>query len=134
MSTTLVLDVDTSIADLKIAEVQARTIRAANQQVATVNRASELSLLSLQAIGVTVDATFRVQAIAVRTAINTFIQTRAAIVSANPLLAVETVITGSVMLYLLGQQLQAIESGRSEVSAQMSATYSLLRQAGGVYL
>jgi hypothetical protein len=133
-SSSLVLDVDTSIADLKIAEVQRRTIEVANVQVATINRASELSLLALQATGYAVDATFRVQTIAIRTAINTYIQTRAALAASNPLLGVGTAITGGVMLYLLYQQLQAIETGRSETSAQMSASFSIVRQAGGVYL
>lgn len=130
----IVLSVDTTRADDQLADLQARTIQTANQQVATINRVSELSLLSLQAIGVTIDATFRIQVLAIRTAINTFIQTRAAFATANPLLATTTVITGSVMLYLLYAQLQAIESGRAETSAQMGASYALLRQAGGVYL
>lgn len=130
----IIIDADTTRADEKLVDLQARTIQTANQQVATINRVSELSLLSLQAIGVTVDATFRIQVLAIRTAINTFIQTRAALATANPLLATTTVITGSVMLYLLYAQLQAIESGRAEVSAQMGASYALLRQAGGVYL
>jgi len=130
----IVLDVDTTRADQKLVDLQARTIQTANRQVAIINQVSELSLLSLQAIGVTVDATFRIQTLAIRTAINTFIQTRAAISTANPLLAATTIITGSVMLYLLYAQLQAIESGRMEVSAQMGASYQLLRQAGGVYI
>ena len=130
----IVLDVDTTRADQKLVDLQARTIQTANRQVAIINQVSELSLLSLQAIGVTVDATFRIQTLAIRTAINTFIQTRAAFATQNPLLAATTIITGSVMLYLLYAQLQAIESGRMEVSAQMGASYQLLRQAGGVYL
>ena len=130
----IIIDADTTRADQKIEDVEARTVQAANQQVATINRVSELSLLSLQAIGVTIDATFRIQVLAIRTAINTFIQTRAAIATANPLLAATTVVTGSVMLYLLYAQLQAIEAGKQETSAQMAASYTLLRQAGGVYL
>lgn len=131
---TLVITADTSMADAQIAAVEARTIQAANRSVATVNRSTELGLLALQAQGKAVDATFRIQALAVRTAINTFIQTRAAIRVSNPLMAAETIITGSVMLYLLYEQLQAIESGQQESNAQMAAAYSLLRQAGGVYL
>lgn len=111
-----------------------KSIEVANRSVATINRASEIALLGLQAIGVAVDATFRIQAIAIRTAINTFIQTRAALAVGNPLLAIETLITGGVMLYLLYAQLRAIESGRQEVSTQMSASFTLLRQAGGVYI
>ncbi|KKL94718.1 hypothetical protein LCGC14_1861830, partial [marine sediment metagenome] len=78
----IVLDVDTTRADQKLVDLQARTIQTANRQVAIINQVSELSLLSLQAIGVTVDATFRIQTLAIRTAINTFIQTRAAISTA----------------------------------------------------
>ncbi len=111
-----------------------QSILAANRNVATINRVSEISLISLQAIGVAVDATFRIQAIAVRTAINTFIQTRAALTIGNPLLAAETLITGGIMLVLLHQQLRAIETGRAEVNTQMGAAYTLLRQAGGVYI
>ncbi|KKL28554.1 hypothetical protein LCGC14_2374000, partial [marine sediment metagenome] len=88
----------------------------------------------LQAIGVAVDTTFRIQAIAIRTAINTFIQTRAALIVGNPLLAAETIITGGVMLYLLYAQLRAIQTGQQEVSAQMSASFQLVRMSGGVYL
>ena len=130
----IILDADTTLADNKLVDLQARTIQTAQRQVATINRVSELSLLSLQAIGITVDATFRIQTIAIRTVINTVIQTRAAISISNPLLAAETVITGGVMLYLLYAQLQAIETGRSEVSAQMAASFTLLRMSGGVYL
>lgn len=126
--------IDSSEIENELIDLEARTVQAANRAVATVNRASEMALLGLTVIGVSVDATFRIQAIAIRTAINTFIQTRAALAIGNPLLAAETVITGGVMLFVLRQQLQAIETGRSEVSAQMAASYSLLRQAGGVYL
>jgi len=126
--------IDSTEVDTQLIALENKTIRVANRQVAIINQVSELSLLSLQAIGVTVDATFRIQTLAIRTAINTFIQTRAAFATQNPLLAATTIITGSVMLYLLYAQLQAIESGRMEVSAQMGASYQLLRQAGGVYL
>ena len=126
--------IDSTELDQQLVDVEARTIQTAQRQVATINRVSELSLLSLQAIGITVDATFRIQTIAIRTVINTVIQTRAALSISNPLLAAETVITGGVMLYLLYAQLQAIESGRAEVSAQMAASFTLLRMSGGVYL
>ena len=126
--------IDSTELDQQLIDVEARTVLVANRQVATINRVSELSLLSLQAIGVAVDATFRIQVLVIRTAINTFIQTRAALAISNPLLAVETVITGGVMLYLLYAQLQAIQTGKQEVSAQMGASYTLLRQAGGVYI
>ncbi len=126
--------IDSTELDQQLIDVEARTVLVANRQVATINRVSELSLLSLQAIGVAVDATFRIQVLVIRTAINTFIQTRAALAISNPLLAVETVITGGVMLYLLYAQLQAIQTGKSEVSAQMAASYTLIRMSGGVYL
>ncbi len=131
---TIIVDADTSRAEAKIVDVEARTVQAANRQVATINRASELSLLTLTAIGVSVDATFRIQAFAIRTAINTFIQTRAALTIGNPLLAAETLVTGGIMLILLYEQLQAIEEGRGEANVQLSAAYSALRSAGGVYL
>ena len=130
----IILDADTTLADNKLVDLEARTIQTAQRQVATINRVSELGLLSLQSIGVAVDATFRIQTIAIRTVINTAIQTRAALAISNPLLAAETVITGGVMLYLLYAQLQAIETGRNEVSAQMAASFTLVRMAGGVYL
>ncbi len=126
--------IDSTELDQQLQAVEVRTVLIANRQVATINRVSELSLLSLQAIGIAVDATFRIQVLAIRTAINTFIQTRAALAISNPLLAVETVITGGVMLYLLYAQLQAIQTGKSEVSTQMAASYTLLRMSGGVYL
>ena len=126
--------IDSTELDQQLIDVEARTVLVANRQVATINRVSELSLLSLQAIGVAVDATFRIQVLVIRTAINTFIQTRAALAISNPLLAVETVITGGVMLYLLYAQLQAIQTSKSEVSAQMAASYTLIRMSGGVYL
>ena len=126
--------IDNSQLQTQLDASNARTVQAANQAVATVNRASELSLLALQAIGISVVQTFRIQAYAIRTAINTFIQVRAAFATANPLLAAETIITGGVMLYFLHQQLVAIETGRNEVNTQMSAAYSALRSAGGVYL
>ncbi len=126
--------VDSTEFDLQLFALESRTLQSAQRQVATINRVSEISLLSLQAIGITVDATFRIQAIAIRTTINTFIQTRAALAVSNPLLAAETVVTGGVMLYLLYAQLQAIESGRNEVSAQMAAAFTLIRMSGGVYL
>lgn len=130
----IVISVDTTDADQKLVDLEVRTILIAQRQVATINRVSELGLLALQAQGVAVDATFRIQTIAIRTTINTVIQTRAAIRISNPLLAAETIITGGVMLYLLYAQLQAIESGRAEVSAQMAASFTLLRMSGGVYL
>ncbi len=128
--------IDSTELDQQLLAVETRTILVANRQVATINRVSELSLLSLQAIGIAVDATFRIQVLAIRTAINTFIQTRAALAlpTANPLLAVETVITGGVMLYLLYAQLQAIQTGKNEVSAQMAASFTLLRMSGSIYL
>ena len=126
--------IDNSQLQTQLDATNARTVQAANQVVATVNRASELSLLVLTVIGFTVDQTFRIQAYVVRTVINTFIQTRAALATANPLLAIETVITGGVMLFFLQQQLVAIETGRQETNARMSAAYSALRSAGGVYL
>ena len=126
--------IDSTELDQQLVDVEARTIQTAQRQVATINRVSELSLLSLQAIGIAVDATFRIQTIAIRTVINTVIQTRAALAVSKPLLAAETVITGGVMLYLLYAQLQAIETGRAEVSAQMAASFTLLRMSGGVYL
>ncbi len=131
---TIVVDVDTSRADQQLVDLEARTVQAANRNVATVNRVTELGLVALQAQGTAVDATFRIQTMAIRTTINTVIQTRAAIRISNPLLIAETLITGSVALYLLYEQLDAIESGRTEVSAQFAAQYSFLRQAGGVYL
>ncbi len=130
----LVLEADTSRFDQQIIDSEARAIQSANRSVATVNRVTELGLLALNAQGTATDATFRIQAMSIRTTINTVIQTRAAIRISNPLLAAETIITGSVALFLLYEQLQAIESGRQEVSAQFAAQYSFLRQAGGVYL
>ena len=47
---------------------------------------------------------------------------------------INTVVVGGVSLFLLQQQLVAIQTGRQEVSAQMGASFQLLRQAGGVYL
>ncbi len=130
----VILQADTTIFDKQIIDAEARAIQSANRSVATVNRVTELGLLALNAQGTATDATFRIQAMSIRTTINTVIQTRAAIRISNPLLAAETIITGSVALYLLYEQLQAIESGRTEVSAQFAAQYSFLRQAGGVYL
>lgn len=130
----IAVTIDSTQADQMLVDLEARTIQSANRSVATVNRVSELGLLGLQAQGKAVDATFRIQALALRTTINTTIQIRAAVRVSNPLLAAETLITGSVMLYLLYEQLQAVESGRMETSAQMAASYQLLRQAGGVYL
>ena len=98
------ISADTSKANAAIVDLEARTIQAANRSVSTINRVSELSLLSLTAIGVSVDTTFRIQAFVLRTAINTFIQTKAAFAVSNPLLAAETLITGGVMIYLLYSQ------------------------------
>ena len=130
----VLLQADTTLFDKQVIDAEARAIQSANRSVATVNRVTELGLLALNAQGTATDATFRIQAMSIRTTINTVIQTRAAIRISNPLLAAETIITGSVALFLLYEQLQAIESGRQEVSAQFAAQYSFLRQAGGVYL
>lgn len=131
---TIIVDADITAAQLQLQVIEVQTIQTANRNVATINRVTEMGLLALQAQGKAVDATFRIQALAIRTTINTVIQTRAAIAVSNPFLAAETIITGGVMLFLLYEQLQAIESGQQESSAQMAAAYSLLRQAGGVYL
>lgn len=130
----VVLTVDDRKLIAGLINAENKTLEVAQRTVTTINRASEIALLGLQAIGVAVDATFRIQAIAIRTAINTFIQTRAALIVGNPLLAAETIITGGVMLYLLYAQLRAIQTGQQEVSAQMSASFQLVRMSGGVYL
>ncbi|KKM27485.1 hypothetical protein LCGC14_1574200, partial [marine sediment metagenome] len=76
--------IDSTELDQQLVDVEARTIQTAQRQVATINRVSELSLLGLQAIGIAVDATFRIQTIAIRTVINTVIQTRAALAVSKP--------------------------------------------------
>ena len=132
----VVLTVDDRKLIAGLINAENKTLEVAQRTVTTINRASEIALLGLQAIGVAVDTTFRIQAIAIRTAINTFIQTRAAlsVATVNPLLVAETIITGGVMLYLLYAQLRAIQTGQQEVSAQMSASFQLVRMSGGVYL
>lgn len=130
----IVAGVDTTDGDQDLDDFNNRVLASANQAVGTVNRVTEMSLLALQALGFAVDATFRVYAQALRTGINTVIQVDAALKISNPALAAQTVLTGGVSLYLLYAQLQALNTGRSEVSAQMQASYTLLRTSGGIYL
>jgi len=131
---TVVLRVDKTDAESELENFNNRVLASANRAVGTVNRVSEMALLSFQAVGFGVDATFRIQAQALRTGINTVIQTRAAFKIANPALAAQTIITGGVSLYILYKQLQAIENGRTQTAAQLQASYTLLRTSGGIYL
>ena len=128
----VVVTIDKTQAEQNLQNFNERVLASANRAVGTVNRVTEMSLLALQAVGFGVDATFRIQAQALRTGINTVIQTAAAVRIANPALAAATVLTGGVSLYLLYAQLQAIENGQAESAAQMQASYTLLRTSGGI--
>ncbi len=130
----IVAGVDTTRGDAELENFNNRVLQSANRSVGTINRVSEMALLSFQAIGFGVDATFRVQAYALRTAINTVIQTGAALRISNPALALQTAVVGGVSLYILYAQLQAIDSGRNETSAQLQASYTLLRTSGAINL
>lgn len=134
---TIIIDADTSRLEQKVVDSEARTLAAAQQQVALVNRVMEISFLTLGALGVAIDATFRLQIFALRTAINTVIQTRAALAISNPALAAATAAIGATEIFFLYSQIRAIESGQQQTTAQMQSLYSLARQSsamGGVYL
>ena len=127
MSTTVIVDADTTAFDQKTRSAEARAKQAARAQISAIRRTTEIGLLTLQAFGVVVDQTLRAQVRIAQVAIETIIQVNAAAAAGTlGLSTVATVGVAALQIFILIRLINAIEQARTEEAAQLQATITLL--------
>lgn len=124
------ITLDTTEADRKLKQYEENTQEVTTRQIAMLRRGTELGLLTLQAVGATLDQSTRVYAYIIQTGIETLLSVRSAFLTGGVGAALTAFGLGAFQIGLLYSQLNAIESGRADQAAQMQASYSLLKQTG----
>ena len=119
--------IDTTEGDKVLDEFSDRGKQAVNAQIMGMRRATEMSILTLQAFGVVIDQTLRAQIRVVQVGIETALQVNAAIAAGT--FGASTLFTigiAAVQIFVLVRLISAIENARTEEAAQLQATITLL--------